>query len=279
MSGSEGRVAASLERMRAAGHRPKRELGQNFLIDANMLGVVAREADVGPDDVVLEVGGGLGILSEHLAPLCAHLHVVEVDRNLEDALSESLAPFANVSLHFADALDLDLSALEPQPTKLVANLPYGIAAPLILDSIPALPECRVWVGMVQKEVGERLAAKPGSKAYGAPSALAQLSCDVKVARNVSRNVFMPVPNVDSVIVRLDRRGPAAPRAVRDLVRDGFAHRRKALAKSVSLSRPGVAGVREAIRAGLTEIGLKEDARAETLTPQQFAQLAERMESA
>ncbi len=276
MSSSERRVAASLERMRAAGHQPNRELGQNFLIDANMLGVVAREADVGPDDVVLEVGGGLGILSEHLAPLAKHLHVVEVDRSLEEALTESIEPFDNVTLHFADALQLDLGALDPAPTKLVANLPYGIAAPLILDSIFVLPECQTWVGMVQKEVGERLAAGPGSKTYGAPSVIAQLSCRVKVARSVSRTVFMPVPNVDSVIIRLDRVAPAQPEAVRELVRDAFAHRRKALPKSVSIARPNDRDVRDLARRGLTEMGLREDTRAEALTPEQFVELADRM---
>ena len=265
-----------MERMRDAGHQPNRELGQNFLIDANMLGVVAREADVGPEDVVLEVGGGLGILSEYLAPIAKHLHVVEVDRNLEAALRESTDPFDNVTLHFADALELDLGALSPAPTKLVANLPYGIAAPLILDSIFVLPHCTTWVGMVQKEVGERLAAGPGSKTYGAPSVIAQLSCRVKVVRNVSRTVFMPVPNVDSVIVRLDRVAPAEPESVRDLVRDAFAHRRKALPKSLALARTGSTEVRDLARRGLAEMGLREDTRAEALRPEQFVELADRM---
>ena len=276
MSSSERRVAASLERMRAAGHQPNRELGQNFLIDANMLGVVAREADVGPDDVVLEVGGGLGILSEHLAPIARHLHVVEVDRSLEEALRESVEPFDNVTLHFADALEMDLGAIEPAPTKLVANLPYGIAAPLILDSIFVLPKCTTWVGMVQKEVGERLAASPGSKTYGAPSVIAQLSCRVKVVRNVSRTVFMPVPNVDSVIVRLDRVSQAQPEEVRGLVRDAFAHRRKALPRSLATARPGDRDVRDRARQALTEMGLRDDTRAEALVPEQFVELADRM---
>ena len=276
MSSSESRVAASLERMRAAGHHPNRELGQNFLIDANMLGVVAREAEVGPEDVVLEVGGGLGILSEHLAPLAKHLHVVEVDRSLEEVLTESVEPFDNVTLHFADALELDLGALDPAPTKLVANLPYGIAAPLILDSVFVLPQCKTWVGMVQKEVGERLAAGPGTKTYGAPSVIAQLSCRVKVVRSVSRNVFMPVPNVDSVIVRLDRVAPTQPESVRGLVRDSFAHRRKALPKSLSIARQGEPQMRDLARRALVEMGLREDTRAEALKPEQFVELADRM---
>jgi len=272
----ERRVAASLERMRAGGVRPNRELGQNFLIDANMLQVVAREAEVGADDVVLEVGGGLGILSEHLAPQVKHLHVVEIDPNLKEALLDAVAPFDNVTVHFADAMQMDLGALDPAPTKLVANLPYGIAAPLILDSIPALPECRTWVGMVQKEVGDRLAASPGSKAYGAPSVVAQLSCRVKVVRQVSRTVFRPIPNVDSVIVRLDRERPAVPASVRKLVRAAFAHRRKALARSVSLGSGGDSAVRDALREALVDMALPADARAETLSPEQFVDLAGRI---
>lgn len=271
MSGSDGPVAAAFARMRDTGVTPNRELGQNFLVDANLLAVVSREAGAGEDDVVLEVGGGLGILSEHLAPLVSHLHVVEVDRTLEPALRQAVEPFGNVTVHLADALELDLSALEPVPTKLIANLPYGIAAPLILDSIVALPTCTTWVAMVQKEVGERLAAKPGSKAYGVPSVLAQAACRVKVVRPVSRNVFRPVPHVDSVIVRLDRTGPAAGSEVRRLIAQAFAHRRKAMAKSVALSS-GDPEARDRVRAGLERIGLQPDVRAEQLTAAQFAML-------
>ena len=170
--------------MRDFGIRPKRDLGQNFLIDSNILGVIAREAQLGPDDVVLEIGGGLGVLSEYLAPRVAHVHVVELDRALEAALHDAIDPFDNVTLHFADAMKLDLRALDPAPTKVVANLPYGIAAGAILRTIEELDGATRWVGMVQKEVGERFAAAPGSSAYGLPSVLAQLACDVEVLRPV-----------------------------------------------------------------------------------------------
>jgi 16S rRNA (adenine1518-N6/adenine1519-N6)-dimethyltransferase len=272
---ADGRVAASLERMRDGGISPKRELGQNFLIDANLLSVVSRAADVGPADVVLEVGGGLGILSEHLAAICSHLHVIELDRGLEAALQDALSQFDNTTLHFGDALQMDLSLLDPVPNKLVANLPYGIAAPLILDSMVSMPTCTTWVAMIQREVGERLAAVPGTKAYGAPSALAQSCCEVKVVRAVSRTVFRPVPHVDSVIVRLDRTGPTPSASVRDLIHAGFAHRRKALAKSLSLA----AGrdVRGPVREALEEMGVPADVRAERLSPAQFSDLAERID--
>src|SRR5215207_4405062 len=219
--------------MKAFGIRPNRDLGQNFLIDSNLLGVISRAAELGPEDVVLEVGGGLGVLSEHLATHARHVHVVELDRRLEPPLREALEPHANATLHFADAVKLDLAALDPAPTKVVANLPYGVAASVILRTVELLPTVTTWVAMVQKEVGERFAASPGSSAYGIPSVLAQLACDVKVIRPVSRNVFFPVPNVDSVLVRLLRTGTGAggvPISLRVLVQQGFAHRRKALAR-------------------------------------------------
>src|SRR3712207_1960393 len=160
------------------------------------------------DDVSLEIGGGLGVLSEHLAERCAHVHVVELDRSLEPALRDALDPHPNATLHFADAVKLDLAALAPAPTKVVANLPYGVAATVILRTIAERPAVPTWVAMVQKEVGERFAAAAGTPAYGVPSVLAQLACDVRVLRPVSRTVFHPVPNVGSVLVGLTRRGPA-----------------------------------------------------------------------
>ena len=266
------RSQPSLRRMREFGIRPKRELGQNFLIDSNMLGVIERAAELGPADVVLEIGGGLGVLSEHLAARVAHVHVVELDRVLEVALHDAVDPFDNVTLHFADAMRLDLRALQPAPTKVVANLPYGIAAGAILRTIEDLDGVRRWVGMVQKEVGERFAAAPGSGAYGLPSVLAQLACDVQVLRAVSRNVFAPVPNVDSVLVGLRRTGPAAAPALRELVGAAFAHRRKALAGSLALAPGAPPGVRDRVRAVLAELGHPPDVRAERLSPQDFALL-------
>ncbi|MDP9383720.1 MAG: 16S rRNA (adenine(1518)-N(6)/adenine(1519)-N(6))-dimethyltransferase RsmA, partial [Actinomycetota bacterium] len=225
----------SLRRLRQFGVRPNRDLGQNFLIDSNILDVVARAAEVGPADVVLEVGGGLGVLSEHLAERAAHVHVVELDRRLEAALRDATDQHRNVTVHFGDAVRIDLGALEPPPGKVVANLPYGVAATVILRTIEELPGVTRWVAMVQREVGERFAAPAGSPAYGAPSVLAQLACEVRVLRPVARTVFHPVPNVDSVLVGLTRRGPAPPPGLRELVSAGFAHRRKALPRSLALA--------------------------------------------
>jgi 16S rRNA (adenine1518-N6/adenine1519-N6)-dimethyltransferase len=254
--------------------RRSRALGQNFLVDRNILDVIERLASLGADDVVLEIGGGLGVLSERLRPRVRHLHVVEIDRRLEEQLREALGAYAGVSLHMADVLELDLAALEPAPTKVVANLPYGIAATVILRTIDELPTVTSWLAMVQREVGERLAAGPGTPAYGAPSVLAQLSCEVRVVRPISRTVFRPVPNVDSVLVSLRRVRPVPEPAVRALVHDAFAHRRKALAGSLALAPGASSGVREAARRSLVELGHPADARAERLTPEEFRQLAE-----
>ena len=269
---SELPVQPSLRRMREFGIRPKRDLGQNFLIDSNLLDVIARAAELGPDDVVLEVGGGLGVLSEHLAERVAHVHVVELDRTLEPALRDALDAHPNTTLHFADAVKLDLAALDPPPDKVVANLPYGVAATVILRTVAELPRVTTWVAMVQKEVGQRLAAKPGTSAYGAPSVLAQLACDVRVLRPVSRTVFHPVPNVDSVLVGLTRHGPAPEPALRALVSQGFAHRRKALARSLALAPGAAPGIRDRARAALAAIGRPQDARAEQLGPDEWRAL-------
>jgi 16S rRNA (adenine1518-N6/adenine1519-N6)-dimethyltransferase len=267
---------ASLRRIREFGIRPNRELGQNFLIDDNILGVIGRAAELSPADVILEVGGGVGVLSEYLAARVAHLHVVEVDRSLEPALEDALAPFGNAALHIADALELDFSALRPAPSKVVANLPYGVAATVILKALEELPDARLVVAMVQREVGERLAAAPGSKTYGATSVLAQLSSEVRVVRKVSPTVFHPVPNVESALVVLRREAPPPGPELAALVHDGFAHRRKALAGSLALAPGAPGGVRERAREALQAIGQPPDARAERLSPADFAALAERL---
>jgi 16S rRNA (adenine1518-N6/adenine1519-N6)-dimethyltransferase len=264
---------ASLRRLRRFEVRPNRELGQNFLIDDNILGVIGRAAELASDDVILEVGGGLGVLSEYLAPQVRHLHVVEVDRSLEAPLSEALAPFPDATLHLADAVKLDLAALEPAPNKVVANLPYGVAATVLLKSIAELPGATLWVAMVQREVGDRLAAAPGGKSYGATSVLAQLACEVRFLRRVPRTVFHPEPNVESALVLMRRRAAAPAREVTALVHAGFAHRRKALSGSLALAPGAQPELRDATRRALEELGRPPDARAEQLAPDEWPRLA------
>jgi 16S rRNA (adenine1518-N6/adenine1519-N6)-dimethyltransferase len=272
--GAELPRQGSLNRLARFDVRPNRELGQNFLVDDNILRLVGDAAELSPEDVALEVGGGLGVLSEHLAPRVAHLHVVEIDRRLEAPLRDALDPHPNATLHFADAVALDLAALDPAPTKVVANLPYGVAATVLLRTVAELPQARLWVAMVQREVGERLAAAPGSKVYGATSVLAQLACEVRVLRRVPAAVFHPRPNVESAIVVLRRRAPSPAGDTVALVHAAFAHRRKALPGSLALDAGAPEGLRDAARAALVELELPPDARAERLSPDEFARLAE-----
>lgn len=252
----------------------QRELGQNFLVDRNILGVIERFASLREDDVVLEIGGGSGVLSQRLAVRVRHLHVVEVDPRLQPALLDALAPFQNATVQAADALQLDLAALRPAPNKVVANLPYGVAATVILRTIDELDSVHDWVVMVQREVGERFAAAPGRPEYGVPSVLAQLACEVRVLRPIARTVFRPIPNVDSVLLGLHRLGDGADPGLRALVQGAFAHRRKALAGSLALTRgPWGEDVRERARAALVELGHPADERAERVAPDEFRELA------
>jgi 16S rRNA (adenine1518-N6/adenine1519-N6)-dimethyltransferase len=249
-------------------------LGQNFLSDPNLLDAIVRDAAVEPDDVVLEIGPGEGVLTARLAAVAARVHAIEIDRRLEPALS-ALAARPEVSLHWGDALDLDLRALEPRPTAMVANLPYAVATPAILRTIEELPSLERWTVMVQREIADRLRASPGSRTYGSPSVLVQLACEVRLLRTVDPAVFKPRPRVESAILALRRTGPAAGAETRDLVRAAFAHRRKSLARSIDHLRPGSL---EATREALVALGLAADARAEALAPEDFAALSGKLRS-
>ncbi|HWX45449.1 MAG TPA: 16S rRNA (adenine(1518)-N(6)/adenine(1519)-N(6))-dimethyltransferase RsmA [Solirubrobacteraceae bacterium] len=252
--------------------RRSRELGQNFLRDPNILAVIGQASELSAQDLVLEIGGGEGVLSAYLAPRVGWVHVVEIDERLCAVLRERLAGFENVTVWPGDAMRLELAGLEPAPSKVVANLPYGIAAGVLLRTIEQLPGVEMWVVMVQREVGERLAAGPGSGVYGVSSVLAQLAGEVRIVRTVPRTVFAPPPNVDSALVKIVRTGSAASPQVRWLVGAAFAHRRKTLASSLTLA--GIPRQREAIREALIELGHPADVRAERLAPHDFPALAE-----
>lgn len=249
-------------------------LGQNFLADPNLLDAIVRDAALVPDDVVLEVGVGEGVLTVRLAAAAAHVHAIEIDRRLGPVL-EPLAARPDVSLHWGDALRLDLGGLDPAPTAMVANLPYSVATPVILRAIEELPSVERWTVMVQREIADRLAAKPGTRTYGSPSVLVQLACEAKLLRTVDPAVFKPRPRVESAILALRRTGPGADAATRELVRAAFAHRRKSLARSLEHLRPGSL---EAAREALVELGLAADARAESLAPEELAALSEKLRS-
>ena len=252
--------------------RAKKRLGQNFLVDENILGVIGRLAELAEDDVVLEIGPGLGILTTYLADHVAQVYTVELDTSLGPELVERLAGRPNVELRFGDALKLDLAEAAPRAKKLVANLPYNVATPLIAESLDRLPGIELWTVMVQREVAERLFAAPSTKAYGAVSVLVQLVAVRTGFHPVSPTVFRPRPNVDSALVAFRRTGlPNDFRRIKQVVEGSFAHRRKRLANSLEL-----AGVAERARAedAIATIGRAPNVRAEELEPAEFLALAE-----
>ena len=244
----------------------KREYGQHFLRDPNILGVIGRLAELGPDDVVLEIGPGEGVLTRYLAEHVARVHAVEIDRALEPALGDLPD---NVDVVFGDALDVEL----PQDaTKLVANLPYNVATPVIVESLYGLPNVCLWCVMVQREVAERFFASPRTKDYGAVSVLVQLGAERTGFHAVSRTVFRPPPNVDSALVAFRRKElPSGFARLKQVVTAAFAHRRKTLPNSLALA--GLAS-REQAAAALAAIGHLPETRAEELAPAEFVALAE-----
>jgi len=252
--------------------RPKKELGQHFLVDENILGVIGRLAELEEDDVVLEIGPGLGVLTTYLADRVGQVYAVELDPSLGPQLVERLAGRPNVELRFGDALKLDLAETAPGARKLVANLPYNIATPLIAESLDRLPDLQAWTVMVQREVADRLFAEPSTKAYGAVSVLVQLVAERTGFHPVSRTVFRPRPNVDSALVAFRRTGlPPDFRRVKRVVEAAFSHRRKRLANSLEL-----AGLAERARAeeAIATLGRQPNVRAEELAPPEFLRLAE-----
>ena len=245
---------------------PRKELGQHFLVDENILGVIGRLARLDPADVVLEIGPGLGVLTRYLASRVALVHAVEIDRSLV----RHLPKLPNVRVEIGDALRLDLAALDPPPGKLVANLPYNVATPIVVESLDGLPSVGSWCVMVQREVGDRFFASPRTKAYGAVSVLVQLATERTGFHPVARTVFRPRPNVDSALVAFRRRElPERFRSVKRVVEAAFAHRRKTLPNSLELA--GVADRPRAVEA-LARLGRSPSTRAEALAPPDFVEL-------
>ena len=253
--------------------RAKKQLGQHFLADENILGVIGRLAELHETDVVLEIGPGRGVLTGYLAERVSQVHAIELDSSLEPGLREALAGRTNVELQFGDALTFDLAALEPAPTKLVANLPYNVATPLVAETLDGLPSVELWCVMVQREVADRFFAEPEKKAYGAVSVLVQLAAERTGFHPVSRNVFRPRPNVDSALVAFRRRRalPADYPRLKAVVGAAFAHRRKQLPNSLELA--GLAS-REQTAAALARIGREPATRAEALSPEEFVALTD-----
>lgn len=249
---------------------PKKRLGQHFLVDENILGVIGRLSSLDDDDVALEVGPGLGVLTRYLADRVRHVHAVELDRSLEPVLGDALGSRTNVDLVWGDALRVDIDALVPAPTKLVANLPYNIATPLAVESLEHARTLRSWCVMVQREVADRFFAAPRTKAYGAVSVLVQLSAQRTGFHPVARTVFRPPPRVDSALVAFERRAIADIGTVRPIVEAAFSHRRKTLVNSVAAS--GLAP-RSRVEDAVSSLGRAANVRAEELEPPEFVELA------
>jgi 16S rRNA (adenine1518-N6/adenine1519-N6)-dimethyltransferase len=258
--------------------RPTRTLGQNFVIDHGTVRRIVRLAGVGPDDVVVEVGPGLGSLTLALLPGVARVVAVEVDPALARALPTTVAEHApgladRLEVVAADALRVE-ELPGPPPTTLVANLPYNVSVPVLLHLLEVLPSMRRGLVMVQAEVADRLAAAPGSRTYGVPSVKAAWYADVRRVGTVGRSVFWPAPNVDSGLVALERRPPPPTRATREevfaVVDQAFAQRRKTLRAALA----GWAGSPAAAEAALRRAGIDPRARGEQLGVADFARLAE-----
>jgi 16S rRNA (adenine1518-N6/adenine1519-N6)-dimethyltransferase len=259
------------------GIRPTKQWGQNFVVDANTVKRIVRVAGVGPDDSVVEVGPGLGSLTLALLPVAAHVTAVEVDPALAEALPGTVAELApevadRLALVHADALRVR-ELPDPQPTALVANLPYNVSVPVVLSFLERFPSIERVLVMVQLEVAERLAAGPGSKAYGVPSVKAAWYADVRLAGTVSRSVFWPVPNVDSGLVSLTRRPAPATPATREqvfaCVDAAFAQRRKTLRAALAGWAGSAARAEEVLRAA----GIDPRTRGEQLGVEDFAAVA------
>ena len=280
--GASGRGPAAGDRSRPPRPHAMRRYGQNHLVDANILRAIIDQAAVGPDDVVLEVGAAGGLLTRPLLERARLVHAFEIDRRWLPRLEELAAREPHLVLHVGDALKADLTALEPAPTALAANLPYNIAIPLIMTTIAGLPSLRRWAVMVQRELGERLFAKPSTKAYAAVSVLTQLACRLEKSRPVPASAFRPRPRVESSFLTFVRRdtgepgggvgapGPLEYASVSHLVRLAFGQRRKTLVNSLSgAAHAGTTLGREDVRGALAELGFVEAARPEELTPPQW----------
>src|SRR3954470_12594879 len=258
--------------------RPTKQRGQNFVIDANTVRRIVRAAGVGPDDVVVEVGPGLGSLTLGLLGEVARVVAVEVDPVVAAALPETLSSYAGELAERCEVMVADAMRIEgipgPPPTALVANLPYNVSVPVLLHLLSLLPSLERGLVMVQAEVADRLAAAPGSKVYGVPSVKAAWYADVRRAGTIGRNVLWPAPNVDSGLVAWTHRPPPTTTVSRErvfaIVDAAFAHRRKALRGALR----ALAGSGEAASAALTSAGVDPLARGESLSVEQFARIAE-----
>lgn len=262
----------------------KKSLGQNFLIDENILNNIASAADIDEESYVLEIGPGAGALTQVLASRGKKVIAVEIDQRLEPVLKDTLQDFDNVSVHFGDVLKLDLHQIIDQecppgvPVKVVANLPYYVTTPILMKLLTDGLPIKTIVVMIQKEVAGRLRAEPGEKSYGSLSIAVQYLAEPKIVMTVPKTVFVPQPNVDSAVIRLDIR-PEKKVKVDDetffykLVRASFAQRRKTLMNNL-INNLYDKTQKEQLLEVLEQTGIDPGRRGETLTIEEFARLSD-----
>ncbi|MCR5427040.1 MAG: 16S rRNA (adenine(1518)-N(6)/adenine(1519)-N(6))-dimethyltransferase RsmA [Lachnospiraceae bacterium] len=265
------------------GFRFQKKYGQNFLIDTNVLERIVKEALVGPEDLVLEIGPGIGTMTQYLAEAAREVVAVEIDRNLIPILEDTLSAYSNVTVLNEDILKVDIGALvrernEGRPVKVVANLPYYITTPIVMELLESRVPLENITIMVQKEVAERMQMGPGSKDYGALSLAVQYYARPEIVANVPPNCFMPRPNVGSAVIRLTLH-KEPPVKVRDehrmfrLIRASFLQRRKTLANALA-NAPETGLTREEVQEALRKMELSETIRGEALSLEQFALLSD-----
>lgn len=261
--------AATKRLLERHGIHPRRALGQHFLAEPNVVRRIVEVSGVGPGSRVLEIGAGVGTLTRGLAEAGAAVTAIEIDERLRPLLEETLAGVAGVDLRFEDATRIDMGGLlGTGPWVVVANLPYNVGTPLVLDLLRSTPQVVRLVVMLQREAVERIAAAPATRTYGLPSVVARLHADVTVALRVPPTVFIPPPNVESAVAVLERRSvsPHAERAVA-LAAAAFGQRRKMVRRSLRSALVDPEGA-------LTAAGIDPTDRAEDLSPRDYLQLAE-----
>lgn len=259
----------------------QKRFGQNFLIDGHVIEKIIKAADIGKEDVVLEIGPGIGTMTQYLAEAAGKVYAVEIDKNLLPILADTLSEYDNVEVINEDILKLDIEELvkeEKGNLKVVANLPYYITTPIIMGLLEKHIPAKSITVMVQKEVAERMQAGPGSKDYGALSLAVQYYAEPYIAANVPPNCFMPRPNVGSAVIRLTN-WDNPPVSVKDeklmfkLIRASFNQRRKTLQNGINNS-PDLSITKEQVVRALKELGLNEKIRGEALSLEQFAKLSD-----
>lgn len=287
--GSRTRTRAIMEKY---GIHTKKGFGQNFLTDLNVLKNIVSAAEITRDDNVIEIGPGIGALTEQLAQAAGEVLALEIDQDLIPVLAEVLAPYDNVTVLNQDVLQANLPELIKQqftdpsrPIKVVANLPYYITSPILMNLLAAPVDWAAICVMMQKEVAQRLTAQPGTKQYGALTLAIEYQMTAEIAFNVSRRFFVPAPNVDSAIVVLKPRTTPLPvqpfnkQKLFGFIRGCFAHRRKSLWNNLQATIGKQPAVKEKMQAILTALAISPQTRPERLTLEQFIELANALHAA